>query len=252
MPRSWADFGCSLTRKARLTHPSASARYLQVKQFVLQRISAGSLRPGQRVPSENQLVRELDVARMTANRALRELAADGVLVRVAGVGTFVAEQQVHAHPLEVRNISDEIRQRGHEHSTKVISQGPMSASRELAERCGVSPGARLDHSLLVHFEDGVPLQVEDRYVNPTVVPGYLRNDFTRVTPHQVLIQSAPLQRAEHTVRALLPEGRIRRMLRLDRGEACLLIRRRTWSDERIVTVADLYHPGSRYELAGSF
>jgi GntR family histidine utilization transcriptional repressor len=231
---------------------SPSARYLQVKQFVLQQISSGALRPGQRVPSENQLVRELDVSRMTANRALRELAAVGVLVRVAGVGTFVAEQRVHAHPLEVRNISDEIRHRGHEHTSKVIAQGSVTASRELAERCGVSPGARLDHSLLVHFEDGVPLQVEDRYVNPTVVPGYLRNDFTRVTPHQVLMQSAPLQRAEHTVRALLPEGRIRRMLRLDRGDACLLIRRRTWSEERIVTVADLYHPGSRYELAGSF
>jgi GntR family transcriptional regulator, histidine utilization repressor len=234
-----------------VTHPAASARYLQVKQYVLRQISAGALRAGQRVPSENQLVRALEVSRMTANRALRELAADGVLVRVAGVGTFVAEQRVHAHPLEVRNISDEIRARGHEHSTRVVALGSMSASRELADRCGVSPGARLDHSLLVHFEDGVPLQVEDRYVNPTVVPGYLRNDFTRVTPHQFLMQSAPLQRAEHTVRALVPDGRIRRMLRLDDGDACLLIRRRTWSEQRIVTVADLYHPGSRYELAGT-
>ena len=195
---------------------------------------------------------ELDVSRMTANRALRELAADGVLVRVAGVGTFVAERRVHAHPLEVRNISDEIRARGHEHTAKVVALTSMSAPRELAERCGVSPGARLDHSLLVHFEDGIPLQVEDRYINPTVVPGYLRNDFTRLTPHEFLMQSAPLQRAEHTVRALLPEGRIRRMLRLDDGDACLLIRRRTWSGERIATVADLYHPGSRYELAGTF
>jgi GntR family transcriptional regulator, histidine utilization repressor len=232
--------------------PAASARYLQVKQHVLRQISSGALRPGQRVPSENELVRDLDVSRMTANRALRELASDGVLVRVAGVGTFVAEQRVHAHPLEVLNISDEIRARGHEHSAKVISLTSMSASRVLAERCGVSPGARLDHSLLVHLEDGVPLQVEDRYVNPTVVPGYLRNDFTRITPHQFLMQSAPLQRAEHTVRALLPDGRIRRMLRLADGDACLWIRRRTWSDERIVTVADLYHPGSRYELAGTF
>jgi GntR family histidine utilization transcriptional repressor len=234
-----------------MTHPAASARYLQVKQFVLQQISAGVLQAGQRVPSENQLVRELNVSRMTANRALRELAAHGVLVRVAGIGTFVAEQRVHSHPLEVRNISDEIRGRGHEHTAKVVAVGSVSAPRDLADRCGVSPGARLDHSLLVHFEDGVPLQVEDRYVNPTVVPGYLRNDFTQVTPHQVLMQSAPLQRAEHTVRAMLPDGRIRRMLRLDRSDACLLIRRRTWNDERIVTVADLYHPGSRYELAGT-
>jgi GntR family histidine utilization transcriptional repressor len=232
--------------------PHATARYLQVKQFILRQISGGALRAGARVPSENELVRELDVARMTANRALRELAADGVLVRVAGVGTFVAEQRVHSHPLEVRNIADEIRSRGHEYAAKIVFVGSISASRELAERCGVSAGARLDHSLLVHSEGGAPLQVEDRYVNPTVVPGYLRNDFTRTTPHEFLIQAAPLQRAEHTVRALIPDSRIRRMLKLDAAEACLLIRRRTWAGGRIATVADLYHPGSRYELTGAF
>ena len=204
------------------------------------------------MPSENELVRELDVSRMTANRALRELAADGVLVRVAGVGTFVAEQRAQAHPLEVRNIADEIRGRGHEHVAKVVFHGPVTATRDLAERCGVAPGAKLDHTLLIHFESGLPLQVEDRYVNPTVVPGYLQNDFATITPHQYLMQAAPLQRAEHTVRAVMPDTRIRRMLKLEADDACLLIMRRTWSFERIATVADLYHPGSRYELSGAF
>src|SRR3981081_4877346 len=111
--------------------PPTAARYLQVKQYILEQISGGSLRAGARVPSENELVRELEVARMTANRALRELAADGVLVRVAGVGTFVAEQRVHAHPLEVRNIADGIRSRGHEYEAKIVFVGPASASREL-------------------------------------------------------------------------------------------------------------------------
>ncbi len=232
--------------------PQATARYLQVKQFILQRISGGQLRTGARVPSENELVRELDVARMTANRALRELAADGVLVRVAGVGTFVAEQRAHAHPLEVRNIADEIRSRGHEYAVKVAALESVIATRELGERCGVTAGARLDHSVLVHFEGGVPLQVEDRYVNPTVVAGYLRNDFTRMTPHEFLMQAAPLQRAEHTVRAVIPDAKIRRLLKLEAPEACLLIRRRTWAGDRIATVADLHHPGSRYELTGAF
>jgi GntR family histidine utilization transcriptional repressor len=158
---------------------------------------------------------------------------------------------VHAHPLEVRNIADEIRARGHAWRAKVIALGPVSATRELAERCGVKPGTMLDHSLLAHFEDGLPLQVEERYVNPQVAPGYLDNDFARTTPHEFLIRVAPLQRAEHTVRALLPEGRIRRLLRLEPGEACLLIRRRTFSNGRIASVADLYHPGSRYELTAS-
>ena len=231
--------------------PSAAARYLQVKHFILEQIAGGALRAGARVPSENQLTRALTVSRMTANRALRELAADGVLVRIAGVGTFVAEQRVHAHPLEVRNIADEIRARGHEWRARVVALDTLSAPRELAERCGVKPGAMLDHSLLIHFADGVPLQLEERYVNPQVAPGYLRNDFARTSPHEFLVRAAPLQRAEHTVRALVPPTRIRRLLKLEPDEACLLILRRTFSGGRIASVADLYHPGSRYELSAT-
>jgi GntR family transcriptional regulator, histidine utilization repressor len=234
-----------------MTLQHAAARYLQVKQFVLAQIAAGELAPGARVPSENELTRRLTVSRMTANRALRELADEGVLLRVAGVGTFVAEQRVHAHPLEVRNIADEIKSRGHDYRVKVVALAAVSATRELAERCGVRLGAPLDYSLLTHFADATPLQVEERYVNPQVAPGYLRNDFTRTTPHEFLIRVAPLQRAEHTVRALLPERRIRRLLRVDAREACLLILRRTFSNGRIASVADLYHPGSRYELAAT-
>jgi len=215
---------------------AAAARYLQVKHFILEQIAGGTLPAGARVPSENELTRTLAISRMTANRALRD---------------FVAEQRVHAHPLEVRNIADEIRARGHEHRVKVLALESVSASRELAERCGVKPGAALDHSLLTHFEDGIPLQVEERYVNPQVAPGYLQNDFSRITPHEFLIRVAPLQRAEHTVRALLPERRIRRLLKLKSGEACLLILRRTFSNGRIASIADLYHPGSRYELAAN-
>jgi GntR family transcriptional regulator, histidine utilization repressor len=49
----------------------------------------------------------------------------------------------------------------------------------------------------------------------------------------------------------VPERRIRRLLKLEAGEACLLIMRRTFSHGRIASVADLYHPGSRYELAAN-
>ncbi len=234
-----------------MSAPLAAARYLQVKHYVLERIAGGLLRSGERVPSENELVRELAVSRMTANRALKELTQDGVLVRVAGVGTFVAEQRVHAHPLEVRNIADEIRARGHDYRVKVIELASVSATAELAERFEVKPASALAYSLLTHYEGALPLQVEERYVNPSVAPGYLENDFTRVTPHEFLIRIAPLQRAEHTVRALSPERRIRRLLKLDATEACLLIRRRTFSRGRVASLADLYHPGSRYELAAN-
>lgn len=231
---------------------AASARYLQAKRFVLERIANGELPPGARVPSENELVRTLEISRMTANRALRELASEGVLVRVAGVGSFVAESRGQSHPLEVRNIADEIRARGHAHSTRVVALARVEATQELAARFGLPAGAALDRSVLLHFEDGVPLQLEERHVNPEVVPGYLERDFIRSTPHEILMHVAPLQRAEHRVRAVNPDGRVRRLLKLAAGEPALLIIRRTFARERVASVAHLFHPGSRFELAGAY
>lgn len=189
---------------------------------------------------------------MTANRALRELAAEGYLVRVAGVGTFVAERRVHAHPLEVRNIADEVRARGHEYSCKVLKLTEMKADEATAARFGLAAGARLFHSLLLHCESALPLQLEDRYVNAVLIPDYIKVDFTRQTPHEYLVHQAPLHRAEHTVQAIVPEARIARLLKLGPSEASLLVRRRTWSNDRLATIVDLYYPGSRYELSGTF
>jgi GntR family histidine utilization transcriptional repressor len=86
--------------------------YAGVKQMILDRIHSGEWPPKYRVPSENELVAELGVSKMTANRALRELASEGELVRIQGVGSFVAERKGYSALFEVRNIAEEIAERG--------------------------------------------------------------------------------------------------------------------------------------------
>jgi GntR family histidine utilization transcriptional repressor len=95
--------------------------YLQVKRHILDNIGSGKWGTSTRVPSENDIVKSFGVSRMTANRALRELQDEGVLVRIAGVGSFVADRHAHAHPLEIRGIADEIRDRGHVHRAEIVS-----------------------------------------------------------------------------------------------------------------------------------
>ncbi len=103
---------------------------------------------------------------MTINRALRELANEGVLTRVQGLGTFVAEGKGHTSTFEVRNIADEISERGHAHTARVLVMDEIRATPELADALGVELGARTYHSLIVHSENDIPVQLEDRYVNP--------------------------------------------------------------------------------------
>src|SRR3546814_6131468 len=73
------------------TEDQAPPRYAAIKQSICDAVRDGHLKPGDRVPSESELVKQFDVSRMTANRALRELQAAGVLVRRAGSGSFIAE-----------------------------------------------------------------------------------------------------------------------------------------------------------------
>ena len=230
---------------------ATQARYRQVKDYVIELINTGKLKPNDRVPSENDLVKSLGVARMTAHRALRELSDQGYVVRLAGVGTFVSDTRPHSDVLKVRNIADEIRARGHVHSAEVIELEEVDATQRLVERLELRPGARLFHSLILHLESGKPIQLEDRFVCPTLAPGYLDLDFTKITPNVYLTKVAPLHSVEHVVRAMMPSAKNRSLLQMPENEPCLMIRRRTWTEGRPVSLAELSHPGSTYELIGS-
>jgi GntR family transcriptional regulator, histidine utilization repressor len=226
--------------------------YLQVKRHILDNIGSGKWGAASRVPSENDLVRSFGVSRMTANRALRELRDEGVLVRIAGVGSFVADRHAHAHPLEIRGIADEIRQRGHVHRAEIVALERVRAAAELAEDFGIAARSEVFCSLIVHFENDRPIQLEDRYVLPKLAPDYLNVDFSRTTPYDYLVEAAPLQEAEHLLRAEMPDARTRKLLAMKRDEPCLVVIRRTWAVGQIASVARLYYPGSRYELSGRF
>jgi GntR family transcriptional regulator, histidine utilization repressor len=227
-------------------------RYQQLKEMIIRRISSGELRPLGRVPSENELVESMQVSRMTANRALRELTSEGYVDRVAGRGTFVADFRARSHVLEVHNIADEIARRGHRHRSEVLRQSRQRARGEVARALHVAQGCPVFHLLLVHHENGVPVQVEDRHVLAEFAPDCLAQDFSAVTPSAYLSGIAPLAEAEQVVRAKKPNNAIRQYLHMDADEPCLVVMRRTWSHGRPVTFARLHHPGSRYELTGNY
>lgn len=226
--------------------------YKMVQHHVLGRINTGGWKPGERVPSESELVDELGVSRMTVNRALRELAEGGFVVRIAGVGTFVAEKRPQGHLLEVRDIAEEIHERGHRHSAAVIRLEEIAAPKRVAELLKLSTNVPVFHSLILQQENDFPVQLEDRYVNRGAAPKYLDQDFTKMTPTHYLLEVAPLQEIEHLIQAVMPTTKIRKLLVMEANEPCLLLERRTWAFGQVATFSMLYYPSSRYALGDRF
>jgi GntR family histidine utilization transcriptional repressor len=117
------------------------------------------------------------------------------------------------------------------------------APRELAGRLGLAPGAPVFHSLIVHHDNGVPLQSEDRYVNPACAPGYLGWTSPAPRPPTTCSRSAPLWRPEYQIEASAPTAREARLLGIGTGDPCLVVVRRTMSRNVPITLARLVHPG---------
>ncbi|MFK0293208.1 histidine utilization repressor [Streptomyces sp. NPDC090442] len=244
-----------ITDLARLFQERASGAvpaYRRVKDLVSEQIAGGRWREGDALPSESQFVASLGLSRMTVNRALRELAAEGLIRRVMGVGSFVAVAKGSSCLVEVHNIAEEVRRRGHRYEARVLALGEEPAGAKTAAEIGVVEGRPVFRSRIVHSENGAVIQIEDRYVNPAFAPGYLAQDFTVRTPFTFLSEVAPLDRGEHIVEAVLPSPEESALLGVDGAEPCLLIHRRTWSRGAPVSVARLLHPGSRYRLEGAF
>jgi len=226
--------------------------YLQVKQSIIEKIHTAEWRTNDRIPSESELVSQFQCSRMTANRALRELTAEGLLVRLQGVGTFVAEPKGQSALFEIHSIEAEIIARNHKYSCRIIKLEEIQASAALASELNIPTETPVFHSVIIHMENDVPVQIEDRYVNALAAPDYLKQNFLSITPHDYLSQVAPLTQGEHIVEAIEADERSARLLQINVGASCLLITRRTWSQAYIVTSTKLLFPGNRYKLKGSF
>lgn len=237
------------------TPPKALSRrdgiplYEQVKRRVSADISRGAWKTGEKLPSENEIAAALSVSRLTAHRALRELAAEGAIRRVHGVGSFVASSAAPFSIVRVHDIAEVIRARGDELSVTALETGEVRAGPELGRSFGVPSLATLFRSVVVYRANGVPLQIETRHVSPAFAPDYLKQDFREISTADYLRSVATPTRASNVIEATSPTPEEARLLEIDPLEPCLTVLRSTWVNDRMTTVTLLIHPGSRYRIS---
>lgn len=224
----------------------------RIREHILTRIQDGSWPQGHKVPSEAEMMERFSASRMTVHRAVKELAAEGHLVRERGRGTFVAKRVPRSELLNIGDIAEEIAERGGTYFSEVMLLEREDATPLTAHIFGDENADNVARSRVVHNENGKPLQLEDRWVSLDVVPDYLSVDLSRTTAYRYLMQAAPLQKAEHELTAVLPTPEQQEFLQVQANQPCLLLKRKTWSGDRLVSYAELLYPASRYSFGGIF
>jgi GntR family transcriptional regulator len=235
----------------RVNRRSALPLYQQIYEQLRGKISGGQLKPGDALPTEADLVEQYQVSRATVRQALDALVQDGLIYRERGRGTFVAHPTVQQGLTRLVSFTEDMRSRGFEPGSRVLSAQLVPASEEMAGRLDVEPGEELARIERLRLADGEPMSIESSYLIHRVCPGILRHDYAANSLRQMLEQhyDVRIASASQAIRAVEATGELANLLSVRRGAALLFIERVSYSQYGLpVELLYLYHRGDRYVL----
>lgn len=222
----------------------SSSKAQSIAREVRRRIVEREWRQGDRIPDEADLAIEFDAARATVNKALQLLADEGLLDRRRRAGTRVAVDPVRKASFTISIVREQVEHAGMAYSHRVVAQRRSPVPGEIAARIGLPKGEFLIHMRAIHYADGQPFQLEDRWINPRAAPGLAGVDFRTLNANEWLVRNAPYLHAELAFSAENASRRDARLLETQPGQALLILYRTTWNDlGPITTVRVAFQPG---------
>lgn len=222
--------------------------YRDIHAILLKRITDGEWSPGGLIPGEAEIARHLKCSRPTVNRAMRALANAGLIERKRKAGTRVVPQRARKAVLTIPIVRAEIEARGQSYIYKLLSRAMNQPPEPVRAILRLPPQAKAIHVRGVHFADGLPQQIDDRWINPKTIPEALEQDFQTISANEWLVGAVPYTDAEHRLFAAAATRVECEALSLEKDEPVFVIERTTWLRDATVTHARLVHPGRSFSI----
>lgn len=237
-------------RKDHVSAQNAQPLYVQVAARLAADIAEGELRPGQRLPSERELVADFGVSRVTLRQALSMLVEQGLVTSSAGRGWFV-EQSLNEPPGALVSFSEMAASRGLHPTAKVLDARVRSATLDEAEALDIMPGAGLFALQRLRLIDGVAIAIDHSRLPHRLVPEIEHVDFTTASLHAVLKESFGLvpTRADYRVEATAANVEEAALLGVEDGTPLLDTTQTTYDQTaQRIELGSVTYRGDRYRF----
>lgn len=222
--------------------------WTNVRDEIRDRILDRTYAPGDKLPRDEDLARELGCARATVQRAMQDLSQIGLVERKRKGGTHVLTDPITRATFDIPIIRREVEQRGSKHGYQLISHEVETAPLPVMARFGIQQPVDMLHVRSLHLADNRPFIFEDRWIDIRSTPDILEVDLTRESANEWLVHNKPFSRIDVRFSAMNAEGESARHLATAIGDALFVIERTTWiGEDPITTVQAMAAPG--YQLA---
>jgi GntR family transcriptional regulator len=224
----------------------------RIEQVLRERISA--MRPGDRLPSDAELVAEFGVSRMTARNAMQRLAEEGLVARHPGRGSFVAVPQAHRRTDHLMTFTREMTRRGRVPSSRLLARASRPSTRLEAEALALAPGEPVVEVRRIRHADQEPKALESAILVASCAPSVLGADLEHGSLHAAITAGGQsLRSGTGTVEAGAATAEDARLLDIRRGDPLLIERRVIVDDDgRRIEATESRYPADRYALDVSF
>lgn len=220
--------------------------YARVETALAAEISAGSLSPGDRLPTEDQLIERFAVSRTTVRKAVENLVARGLVEIRRGKGTFVTEPKLTQALTALSGFVEDMTALGRQATARLLDKRPVPATEEVARQLGVARGALVYRIERVRLADGVAMSFDETYLPLDVGEKVASNDL-EAEPIFDLLElryDLPLIEAEYQLEAVTADERVARALGVAAGSPIFLIERTSYTEgQRPVDYEKLYYRG---------
>ena len=231
---------------------AAATLHQQILSDIERLIVSGKWPPGYRLPFEVDLAKSYRVSRMTMNKVLTRLASAGLIERRKRSGSFVAQPHVQSAVLEIHDIETEVRSLKQDYKFVTPTSRSRTANEAEMVFLGLSKKGPILEVACLHYAGDAPFCTEDRLINLDVVPQAADVDFSRSAPGQWLQRQVPWNTAEHKIYAIGADAKKAALLGIRKGAPCLVVQRRTWSDQGAVTFVRFTYPAEKHVLVATF
>ena len=225
--------------------------YQQLHTILRDELTHGKWEPGERMPSETELIAIYGVSRITVRQAFDLLVNDGLVYRRRGSGTFVTKRSSESGHNRILGFAEDMEQRGLCPETRLIAARLEPAAADVARKLGVEPGAELAVLERLRLADDAPMSMERSCLVHRHCPGVLGEDYTRASLHRALLEryGVRLARADQAVRAVAADAETAAILSVLPGAPLLYIERVSFRQTGVpVEYLQAYRRGDRYVL----
>jgi GntR family transcriptional regulator len=171
---------------ATLTKSEGVALYVQVRETLRDQIKTGVLKPGQKLPSEDELAAQFGVSRMTVRQGISDLTDLGMLYRRRGLGTFVAQFHVERDHNKLADFLETARAEGFEAGVQLLNREVVPAKLVIAKALALQETEPVIRIQTLRLANDVPVTIYDEYVPYKLCPELLTEDMGYQAAWQIL------------------------------------------------------------------